>query len=238
MATVHFVPTYDECVRMSKSIPKLRTEADWEEWYSALRIVLGTISCFIWDFVEGRYDGPTPLTETDDIIRHIALLENKAPEGITNIQVAAYEQAAVSDRAWWLSLIGRAWFLLWCTLGPRPRQQVSQVNNVRSAIALLHVWHRSSHWQANYFRWTIWTSMRFKEGQNAVEFVTKWQKALDDIVYVTDEVSTFVQFHVFMEATREHPFTQDFRNHLATETYETISMPTVIGRFLAHMSVS
>ena len=71
-----------------------------------------------------------------------------------------------------------------------------------------------------------------------MEFVTKWQKALDDIEYVTDEVSTFVQFHVFMEATRDHLFTQDFRNHLATEIYETISMPTVIGRFLAHMSVS
>jgi hypothetical protein len=87
---------------MSKSIPKLRIEAAWEEWYSALRIVLGTISYYIWDFVEGRYDGPTPLKETDDIIRHIALLENKAPEEITNVQVAAYEQAAASDRGWWL----------------------------------------------------------------------------------------------------------------------------------------
>jgi hypothetical protein len=117
MATMHFVPTYDECVRMSKSIPKLRIEADWEEWYSALRIVLGTISYYIWDFIEGRYYGPTPLKETDDIIRHIALLENKALEEITNVQVAAYEQAAASDRGWWLPLIGRAWFLLWCTLG-------------------------------------------------------------------------------------------------------------------------
>lgn len=38
-------------------------------------------------------------------------------------------------------------------------------------------------------------------------------------VLTMDPVSNFIQFHVFMEATRDYPFTQDFRSHLHADCH-------------------
>jgi hypothetical protein len=104
------------------------------------------------------------------------------------------------------------------------------------AYEKLRSWHQRTSWPWNYGLWPKWTSLRFEAGQDSAEFVDSWQEALADLQASTDEITPFVQFHVFMEAISDHPDIAEFRMSLSTETYEILCMPTVIAGFLSHMS--
>jgi hypothetical protein len=61
-------------------------------------------------------------------------------------------------------------------------------------------------------------------------------RGLEYLQASTEKISTFVQFHVFMEATSDDQDFTEFRDTLLTEAYQTISMPNVIARFLSHFA--
>jgi hypothetical protein len=125
---------------------------------------------------------------------------------------------------------------LWSTLGPKPREKIAGITNIKLADEKLLEWREYTSWPDNCELWSNWTSVRLDKSMSPAAFVAAWQDALKYLQASAEEISTFVQLHVFMEAISDDPHFTNFDNSLLRETYGTLSMPSVIARFLCHMT--
>lgn len=217
-------------------VPELRSQADWDKWNNALRVVLNACDPRIWNLIEGTAERPTVILSEEEISQHLASKKRKLPEAVTKDEVSRYKTTAQNAHNAWKMLEARGLLLLSSTLGPKPRKLISGITSIAAAYREVQDWCESPTWPRNCWLWTEWTSLWFEEKDSAEEFVEHWQIFLDDLQSVSDEISPFVQFHVFMEAISHHPGTVDFHENLSWESYDDLPMAIVIGKFLTFMS--
>lgn len=129
---------------MAKMVPTLLTAADRVKWNAALRVLLDAYDPRIWEILQGIEVYPRPVPEDTDIIRLLAIHNNKPPQHVTENDFSIFKTAAQDQENAWKKLETHALLLLWSTLGPKPREQIAGVANIKMAYEKLCSWRQST----------------------------------------------------------------------------------------------
>ncbi|KAJ5906609.1 uncharacterized protein N7473_003525 [Penicillium subrubescens] len=124
-------------------VPMLLTTADWAQWSASLRVFLDAYDPRIWEIMQGTTVYPQPVPQDTEIIRLLAAQNEKQSQDVTENEISTFKTAARDQDKEWKKLEAHALLLLWSTLGPKPREKIAGITNIKLADEKLLEWRNT-----------------------------------------------------------------------------------------------
>jgi hypothetical protein len=179
---------------------------NWLHWSTRFENVLREVSPIHWAIIDGAVFPPT--------------CEQRQAAAETSNKSPADEQLN-NDLRFWNQANKRAGDYLRQTLSPETAEDIAGVDYARDAwLELKELYFHRRKTENLCHQWARWIDIRYRGtgSWSKKEFVSRFQKALDELRYLNFEITPAMEFAQFMCAVKENPDCKNFcayvYNHL------------------------
>lgn len=230
---------------LDAEVGKLKDHTNYTRWHSRLRRALKRQDHRFWPTLMGTNQPPVlhKLTVPDDnVVREILADEYGIPlESISANHIADHinktvHQPNASLNAW-QALDQKLLPLFSVTIGSHLQFHVRLARTGSQAYRIIEGMFSGL---AKQHVWANWINCTFSAYKTAPDFVNRWRRALDEVLYLfeNDAPTVACQFCQFMTAIDGHPGTKSWAQQASFDMSHSSLMDKVYHSFLSRLSKS
>ncbi|CEJ56644.1 hypothetical protein PMG11_02845 [Penicillium brasilianum] len=228
---------------LAKDVGKLKDHTNYTRWHSRLRRALKQRDSRFWPTLTGANKPPVLhklYLPDDNVVReglaeqHIVPLESiSADQIVDHINKTVHEPNASLSA--WQAIDQKLLPLFLVTLGSHLQFHVRLAKTGSDAY---HIIEGMFHGPAKHYVWANWINCTFSTQKTATEFVHRWRRALDEVLYLfeNDAPSLTCQLSQFMAAIDGHPGTMSWAREASFDMSDASLMEKVFRSFLSRLA--